>query len=100
MLKLAMNARHHSCNFDAYDSPQSHEITTIFEVWIQPRSFIKFNSELYTRNNWSICSSLIRFKSSHIECLWLPPLRWCTIISQIDFAAYSAITLHVSMTMS
>src|SRR5260221_8583153 len=93
MLKSAMNAQHHSHNFDTYDSPQSHEIATIFEVWIQPRSFIKFNSELYTWNNWSICSSLICVKSSHIECLWLPPFQWGQMISLIIFAASSASTL-------
>src|SRR5258707_6683669 len=98
MLKLAMNARHHSCNFDAYDSPQSHEITTIFEVWIQPRSFIKLNSELYSWNKWSICSSLICVKSSHIECLWPPPFWWGQMISLIIFAASSASTLDGART--
>src|SRR5258707_2081725 len=93
VLKSAMNARHHSHNFDAYDSPQSHEITTIFEAWIQPRSFIKFDSEMYTRNNGSICSSLIHVKSSHIECLWPPPFQWGQMISLIVFAASSASTL-------
>src|SRR5258708_14574263 len=93
-----MNARHHSHNFDAYDSPQSHEITTIFEAWIQPRSFIKFDSELYTRNNWSICSSLIHVKSSHIECLWPPPFWWGQMISLIVFAPSSASTLDGART--
>src|SRR6266436_5644071 len=98
MLKSAMNARHHSHNFDTYDSPQSHEITTIFEAWIQPRSFIKFDSELYTQNNWSICSSLICVKSSHIECLWPPPFQWGQMISLIVFAASSASTLDGART--
>ena len=46
-----------------------------------------------TQNNWSICSSLICVKSSHIECLWLPPFWWGQMISLIVFAASSASTL-------